>query len=162
VKTVDSRARRWLLAASAAAFLVCTAVAAIPMAEQGGWEGASWFRLVFRPACHQMVDRCLDLGAGPLPICARCAGLYAGGLLGLLMTTLSKRRVRPKIKWLVLAAAPSVADFILGLAHLPTLANWPRFAAAVVPGVLAGLLLADAVCAIASSEKTEPTEGPIT
>ena len=34
-------------------------------------------RSVFAPFCHQHLDRCLLLGR-TLPVCARCAGFYAG------------------------------------------------------------------------------------
>jgi hypothetical protein len=62
----------------------------------------------------------------------------------------------------VVAAAPSIVDFGLGLAHLPTLPNWPRFALALAPGLLAGLLLADAVCEIARPRDTGTSEPGIT
>lgn len=146
---LEPRGRRRLAAVTVAAALFCTAVILIPVAEHRGWTAASWLRLAFRPACHQIVDRCLDLGAGPLPVCARCAGLYGGGLAGLLVTLFGGRRFQPRLRWLVAAAVPSVVDFALGLVDLPTLSNWPRFAVALAPGLLAGLLLADAVCRLA-------------
>ncbi len=153
---VEPRGRRWLAATTIAAGLCCIVVVAIPVAEHGGSIAASWLRLAFRPACHQIVDRCLDLGAGPLPVCARCAGLYAGGFAGLLVTLLGNRRFQPRLRWLVAAAVPSVVDFALGLVDLPTLSNWPRFAVALLPGIIAGLLLADAVCRLAGT-RTDPT-----
>lgn len=151
MSSVDRRARGWLAATTIAAGLFCAAVVSIPIAETEGVTAASWLRLALRPACHQIKDRCLDLGAGPLPVCARCAGLYAGGFFGLLATLISGRRFRPRFRWLVVAAAPSVLDFVLGLVRLPSLANWPRFAVALLPGLVAGLMLADAVCRLAAS-----------
>jgi len=162
VNTVEPRARRLLAATTIAAGLFCAAVVAIPIAETRGSTAASWLRLAFRPACHQIPDRCLDLGAGPLPVCARCAGLYAGGLGGLLVTLVGGRRFRPRFRWLVAAAAPSILDFTLGLVHLPNLANWPRFAVAVAPGLVAGLLLADAVCRLARRPAPPPDRAGIT
>lgn len=162
MKSVDPRARLWLAAATIAAGLLCATVVSIPLAEHRGSIAASWLRLGFRPACHQITHRCLDLGAGPLPICARCAGLYAGAFCGLLVTLLGGRRFQPRFRWLVAAAAPSVIDFIFGLVHLPTLANWPRFALALLPGLLAGLLLADAVSQLADAHHDETGETRIT
>ena len=155
MKPVKRSARLWLAAATLAAGLVCAVVILIPLAEQSGWISASWLRLAFRPACHQIPDRCLDLGAGPLPICARCAGLYAGGFTGLLITLAGGRRFQPRFRWLIVAAIPSVIDFVLGLVHLPTLSNWSRFGVALIPGLLAGLLLADAVYRIAKPRNGE-------
>lgn len=155
------RARRLVAVASIAAGLFCLAVALIPVAESRGAVAAPWLRLALRPVCHQISDRCLDLGGGPLPICARCAGLYVGGFAGLFVTAAVGRRLRPSWWVLALTAAPSVIDFALGRFGLPALANWPRFWFAVAPGFILGLLLADAV-SDATATRDEPQRGPIT
>ena len=147
---------------TSSAFLVCVLVILIPIAEESGWSRASWLRLAFQPACHQITERCLDLGAGTLPICARCAGLYAGGFAGLMVTLAGGRRFRFRLRWLVIAAIPSILDFSLGLVHMPTLPNWPRLALALAPGFLAGLLLADAVCDIATRPEASTSAPEIT
>ena len=154
--------RPWIAAVAAAAAVFCAAVVLIPMAEVGGLAWASWGRLALKPACHQITERCLDLGAGPLPICARCAGLYAGGLAGLALTACRRRRILPGWKWLAVAVTPSVIDFTLGLLELPDLSNWPRFAAAFIPGLLLGMVLADAICATVVLNRRESRTGPIT
>ncbi len=56
----------------------------------------SWLRLLYRPGCHQMSERCLDFGFGPMAVCARCMGLYIGGCLGLMWTTVRNRSARPR------------------------------------------------------------------
>jgi uncharacterized membrane protein len=162
VTPIEPRPRFWVAAAAVIAATFCAAVVAIPVAERSGMVNASWLRLALRPACHQIPDRCLDLGAGPLPVCARCAGLYAGGLAGLLVTAVGGRRFRPGLRTVAAAAAPSVVDFILGVAGLPSLGNWPRFAVAAVPGLLIGLLLADAIGTIAAPREPPPRGGSIT
>jgi len=144
---VGESCRPWIIAVALAAGLFCAVVVLIPLAEIGGLSWASLGRLALKPACHQIPERCLDFGAGPLPVCARCAGLYAGGLVGLLITVLTSRRFQPGWKWLAAAAVPSVFDFTLGLFDLPDLANWPRFGVAFVPGLLLGWVVADAICA---------------
>lgn len=153
MKPIDAHARLWLAVATFFAFLVCVLVVLIPVAEQGGSFIASLLRFGFSPACHQIADRCLNLGAGTLPICARCGGLYAGGFAGLLIALVGGLRNQVPFRWLLAAAAPSVIDFALGLIHLPTLGNWPRFGVALLPGFLAGLLLADAICEIAAPRR---------
>lgn len=154
----DSSDRFWLAVLTFVAGLFCAVLVGIPVAEHRGLIAASWVRFGLSPACHQITDRCLDLGAGPLPVCARCAGLYAGGLVGLLVTLVSGRRFQPPLRWLVVAATPSIIDFILGFTNLPTLANWPRFVAALFPGLVAGLMLADAVCRMAAPNWSAPAE----
>jgi uncharacterized membrane protein len=107
-----------------------------------------WLRLLYRPGCHQISDRCLDLGFGPLAVCARCMGLYVGGSLGLLWTTLRNRPSRPRPFWLAVFAIPTILDFVAGQLGLPNLSNWTRFAVALPLGLLAGLYLGDALMAI--------------
>ena len=107
-----------------------------------------WLRLLYRPGCHQISDRCLDLGFGPLAVCARCIGLYVGGSLGLLLTTLRNRPSRPRPLWLAVFAIPTILDFAAGQLGLPNLGNWTRFAVALPLGLLAGLYLGDALMAI--------------
>jgi uncharacterized membrane protein len=159
VRPVEPSARPWLAGATLAAGLFCAAIALIPVAESAGLGLASLGRLALRPGCHQIPERCLDLGAGVLPVCARCAGLYAGGLLGLLVSTVGGRRSRPGWRWLAAAVAPSAVDFAFGLVGLPDLPNWPRFALAVVPGLLLGLLLADAICSTVELNRRAPVAG---
>ena len=107
-----------------------------------------WLRLLYRPGCHQIADRCLDLGFGPMAVCARCAGLYLGGTLALLWTAIRNRPLRPRPLWLAVAAAPTVLDFVAGQIGLPSLGNWSRFAVAFPLGLLAGLYLGDALIEI--------------
>ena len=75
-------------------------------------------------------------------------GLYIGGYLGLLWTTLRNRSSRPRPIWLAVVAAPTVLDFAAGQFGLPSLGNWPRFALAIPLGLLAGLYLGDALIEI--------------
>lgn len=161
MKQISPRTRLLVGTAALAAGILCLAVVLIPIAEVRGVAAAPWFRLALRPACHQISDRCIDLGSGPLAVCARCAGLYAGGFLGLLLTAVCGRRFRPRWKIVALAAAPSIIDFVFGQLGLPTLANWPRFAMATVPGLLLGLLLADAISSAAGGDE-ESSCHPIT
>ena len=138
----------------AAAFCIGFIVA--PAVEGSGSTVGSWLRLAYSPACHQMPDRCIDVGGGPWAVCARCAGLYMGGLAALLFGVVSGRRIRPPLTIVALSLAPSVIDFVLALTGLPSLSNWPRFAVATIPGALVGLLLSDAIGDIAS--KVGPSE----
>jgi uncharacterized membrane protein len=107
-----------------------------------------WLRLLYRPGCHQITDRCLDLGFGPMAVCARCAGLYLGGTLALLWTTVRNHPCRPHPIWLAIVAAPTALDFVAGQLGLPSLGNWTRFAVALPLGALAGLYLGDALIEI--------------
>jgi uncharacterized membrane protein len=118
----------------------------------------SWLRLVYRPGCHQITDRCLDLGFGPLAVCARCAGLYLGGFLGLLWTAVRNRASRPRPFWLVAVAVPTVIDFAAGEVGLPSAGNWLRFTLALPLGLVAGLYVGDALIEIVRANTREKAE----
>jgi uncharacterized membrane protein len=133
-----------------AAALFVTVIAAVPAAEQVGIRPATWVRLALTPTCHQIADRCLDLGHGPLPLCARCSGLWVGGMLGLAVCFVTGRCARPSLLWLAAAAAPSVVDFVFGFLGGPTLANWPRFTLAAVLGIVLGFFVSDALADVVS------------
>jgi uncharacterized membrane protein len=107
-----------------------------------------WLRLLYRPGCHQIIDRCLDLGFGPMAVCARCAGLYLGGTFALLWTTVRNHPLRPRPIWLAIVAVPTILDFAAGQLGLPSLGNWTRFAVALPLGLLAGFYLGDALIEI--------------
>jgi len=64
--------------------------------------------------------------------------------------------MRPQLQWVVVAAVPSVVDFAIGILGGAGLANWPRFVLATVPGLLLGLLLADAVAQLADGSGEQP------
>jgi uncharacterized membrane protein len=42
--------------------------------------------------CHQMPSRTFHIDGTPLPLCARCTGIYLGALMGLVGLSLSRRR----------------------------------------------------------------------
>lgn len=150
VNRFDTRTRKWLVVVAALAAVFCCGMVLAPWLEQRGSAVGSLLRLCYSPACHQMPERCLDLGLGPWAVCARCAGLYFGGLAGLFFGAVSGRRVRPQIPWIIAALVPSLVDFALAFSGLPSLSNWPRFLAALAPGFLVGLLLTDAIADITS------------
>ena len=60
--------------------------------------------------CHQRPERSFRIGTTPLPVCARCTGLYVGAVLGLALVRarhrgLVRRRDRSSARWLVVTAA---------------------------------------------------------
>ena len=150
--TAGSRARLAVLAVALAglAFLAGTVLA--PVLEDAGRPAGGWLRILYAPACHQLPERSIAVGGGTQAVCARCSGLYVGGVAGLLAgVVLAGTGRRPRPCWLALAVAPTVLDALLpwiGLAGLP---NVPRLLLAVPAGAMAALFLAAGIAEIAGS-----------
>jgi len=134
---------------SAAAALALASAVLEPWLETALTPAAVLVRLAWSPVCHQIPERCLDLGHGPLAICARCTGLYLGGVLGLVAAAVyaacGRAVPRPSWRWLALAAAPSLVDVAAGRLGLGGLSSWPRLMIGVAPGLVCGLALGHAV-----------------
>ena len=123
----------------AAALLFCAGIFAAPLLEAGGHAAGSWLRWTYAPLCHQLARRSLELAGHPLAVCARCTGLYLGGLLGLLWAVGSGWGVRvpaPRRAWLVAAALPTALDFLI-----KELGNVPRLGVALPAGIALGAFL---------------------
>jgi len=127
----------WGLAAAVAAALVAALLLA-PAAQARGWGtlSAALYQ-AFRPVCHQIAERSFHLEGFPMAVCARCAGLYAGALGGMLLYPLTRRLTRtdaPRREWVFAAALPTAVDFALGFLGLWENTHWSRFSTALVLG----------------------------
>lgn len=135
--------------------IVLGVVGAIPTLILGasalcGWaisQGASMrWRLLFRVFCHGIVRRCLELFGVPLPICARCFGIYCGLLAGLsvfpLMRALRERVMRSVA---VIAVAPLALDGLTQLTGLRESTNPLRLITGLIAGFAFGLWILSAV-----------------
>ena len=127
----------WGLTVAVAGLWVAAFFAA-PLLRSGG-HGLSAFVVyrVFSPLCHQIPERSFHLAGYPLAVCARCTGLYVGGLAGLLLYPLARpltNRSTPRRGWLFVAAAPTLIDFALGFFGVWDNTHWSRFLTALVAG----------------------------
>jgi uncharacterized membrane protein len=145
MRRTDSHLLLWLLPATILVAIFCAGVLAAPWMGNRDWTLGAWSHLFYGQACHQMPDRCLDLGFGPLAVCARCSGLYLGALLGMVVTLMARRSIQPTLRWLIVVSLPTLIDFSASLVGLPSLPNWPRFWIAAPLGLLLGLAIADAI-----------------
>jgi uncharacterized membrane protein len=110
-------------------------------------QGASMrWRLLFRLMCHGKVERCLDLFGVPMPICARCTGVYAGMLGGIalfwLMPMLQERVMRGIA---IVAVIPLAVDGLTQLTGLRESTNPLRIVTGVVAGLAFGLWILSAI-----------------
>jgi uncharacterized membrane protein len=136
--------RGLLLAVTALAVLWTAGIVVVPLTERSGDDvaatAAGLARLAYRPVCHQIPDRSLTLGGHPFAVCARCTGLYLGGVAGLALMALGRRRAPGRL-WLLVAITPTVLDF--GVGHLTGvgLPNLARLAVAFPAGLMLGWYL---------------------
>jgi uncharacterized membrane protein len=88
--------------------------------------------------CHQRPDRTFHFGAIPLPVCARCAGIYAGGAVVALAVLIGRRfpacSPRTARGWLATAAAPALLSLIYEWGSARTPSNSIRAATGVLIG----------------------------
>jgi uncharacterized membrane protein len=140
--------------------IVLGVVAAIPSVILSAAALCSWaislgasmqWRLLFRIMCHGRPERSLLFADVPMPICARCVGLYAGLLIGLaafwLIPYLRERVVRP---FALAALVPLALDGLTQLAGFRESTNELRIATGVLAGFAFGMWVLSAV------ERSEP------
>lgn len=127
-----------------------------------GWVGvivaAPWLAAAAGPAvgviyafgsviCHQLPDRSFHLAGVQLPVCARCAGLYAGAAGGVLFWALRFRgrdHIWPRghaLAVLVLASAPTALTVATAAAGLGDPENLWRATLALPLGMAGGAMV---------------------
>lgn len=80
---------------------------------------AGYLYRVFSKICHQYSSRSFFIENHPLPVCARCTGIYAGFLIGTIAFLMTGRgpRISHRLFWLV-ASLPMLLDVAGSLAGL--------------------------------------------
>jgi uncharacterized membrane protein len=109
--------------------------------------GASMeWRLLFRLMCHGMPQRCLELFGVPMPLCARCVGIYAGMLGGIVaFWAVPLLRERVMRGFALAAVAPLALDGLTQLTGLRESTNPLRLATGAIAGLAFGLWILSAV-----------------
>lgn len=131
-----------ILSVALAALLFVGATLLAPLLEARHHPAGALARAAFFPLCHQLADRSLSVDGHILAVCARCFGLYAGGVLGLLTVAIGlSRPARCPATWLLVALLPTTVDFLLPFVGLPQLSNVPRTILALPGGLVLGLHL---------------------
>jgi uncharacterized membrane protein len=89
--------------------------------------------------CHQRVERSFELAGYPMPVCARCTGIYLSGALGALAAWLTVPLMPQRARALILAAAmPTIATVAVEWVGLMQPGNIVRSLAAVPVGAACG------------------------
>jgi uncharacterized membrane protein len=137
-------AARWTLAAGIALLAVAWSglIVAAPRWTAEGGPRAVAAAVVYGVAdrvCHQRPERSFAPGGTPMPVCARCSGLYVSGTLGALValawtTTRRGRGPDTASRW----------RWVLAASAVPTGLSW----LVEVAGVAEPSMLVRALCAI--------------
>lgn len=135
--------------------IVLAFLAAIPTAILSASALCSWaiahgasmqWRLLFRMMCHGRIERCFELFGAPMPICARCTGIYLGLLAGLFAFPLM-RMLRERVMRIValVAIVPLGLDGVTQLLGFRESVNPLRVTTGVIAGLAFGLWILSAV-----------------
>lgn len=104
------------------------------------------WRLLFRLMCHGLPERSLTLFGTPMPLCARCVGIYAGMLAGIAAfaaVPLLRERVMRVVA--IVAVTPLAIDGLTQLTGLRESTNPLRLLTGAIAGIAFGLWILSAV-----------------
>lgn len=98
--------------------------------------------------CHQLADRSLHLAGAQLAVCARCTGIYAGGLVAFVFQLASARPSRTPVGpdvsrsrvWLVAGVLPTLITVVLEVSGWWRPSNVVRLTAGVPLGVAVAMV----------------------
>jgi len=151
--------RRLVVAVSLLACIWTARIFVVPwLAGTTGVE-TGFLKLCYQPVCHQLAERSLEVAGEPTAVCSRCAGLYLGGALGLLVMAVTMTPLRgSRLTWLLAASAPTLIDVGVRVVGLPGLPNLPRMLVALPAGVVLGMLLGEALADLGDRKPVELSE----
>ena len=118
--------------------------------------------------CHQLSERSFHISGQPLPVCARCLGIYAGAAAVACLGCVAWFRA-PLARWpaarfrrlAVVAALPTVVTVIAEWSSVWPTSNVTRAVAGLVLGAGAALVVVGAVASEASPHTRERVRGPV-
>ena len=170
MRTRDETVRRLTYAAVLAVAVGWVAGAAFaPLAAQDSLRDAasldsngislhSALDIAYGRVCHQMAERSIQVWGAPMAVCARCFGVYAGFLAGLIAypfaRSLDRTSAPPRI-WIFIALAPVTIDFLGGYAGLfeNTLAS--RFVTGLIAGAAGAFYTVPGLVSMATSVRRD-------
>ncbi|MEP7271037.1 MAG: DUF2085 domain-containing protein [Acidobacteriota bacterium] len=110
----------------------------------------------FVPLCHQIPERSFHLGGLPLAVCARCAGVYGGFVLALLIYPLWRsldNEQTPGRIWLLIALLPMAIDALAGAAGLVETTFFSRTATGALAGAAVAFYILPGLVSIVRSRR---------
>jgi uncharacterized membrane protein len=141
---------RVILLFAGAALTGCLLFLSVPLLLNGNDSQRAFgaiLKLLFRPVCHQIPGRCIEMGNAGMAVCGRCAGIYLGFAAGLVFYPLLRKRLSGYEPRLLAAAAvaPACLEAVLGKGLGLDAGNWVRLGTGLWLGVFLAWVLAPAV-----------------
>ena len=123
-----------------------------PILVSAGEPFGTLLHLFYAPACHQDPHRSFAVADSVQAVCARCSGLYIGGVLGLLagLVWVGRRWGLHPI-WFFALLAPTGIDAVLPWFGLPQFGMVGRQWISIPGGLITGLFLSKAIQEIVAS-----------
>jgi uncharacterized membrane protein len=106
--------------------------------------------------CHQLPTRSFHLWSVPLPVCARCTGIYLGAAIAAVVASRRSRQVASGTFWrsaLIIAAMPTAATLGYEWMTAQPPANWIRASTGVPLGAVVALIVINTCAAAAHRDK---------
>lgn len=136
--------------------IVLGAIASIPTVILGFSALCTWavahgaspkWRYLFRTLCHGKPERSFHLFDTPMPICARCTGIYLGVLAGIALFRLVIPWLQERVMRIVafVALTPLAIDGLTQLTGMRESTNELRVVTGVIAGLAFGLWILSAV-----------------
>jgi uncharacterized membrane protein len=105
--------------------------------------------------CHQRPERSYQLWTAQMPVCARCAGIYVGAVIGAAFALRASASLRRRDTWAArsrVLLALAVAPTLVTLVYEWTTGVMPAHAIRAAAGVAVGLVVAWLVVAAAENQ----------
>lgn len=109
---------------------------------------AVFIKIGFSPVCHQIPERSWIIMGYPMAVCSRCAGIYYGGLIGILCFPWLRKqyfKIQTSLFWIGLAALPMMIDFTLTHVGLSSPGNEFRAITGILPGWISACYIVPAI-----------------
>jgi uncharacterized membrane protein len=122
------------------------------------WQGLVY--AIFSPVCHQIASRSFRFLGQPLAVCARCLGIYAGFLIGVLLYPFLRgfRRLSlPRAKVFLFVSLPIVTDTLGNFARFWDTSNEVRFATGLLWGAILPVYFITGLADLALHHKKRPS-----
>jgi uncharacterized membrane protein len=139
-------------------------LAALWLAPQLLCSGHEWAALLlyrgFALVCHQRPERSFHWCGGPLAVCVRCTGIYAGAVLGLLLYPLRQGlalRALPPRRYLLLAAGLLCLDWLSGVSGRAVNNVGSRLATGLLLGAVAAFYVLPLLLALSRGWRANTT-----